>query len=218
MHAGGDHRPVGPVQGVDEPVVPVDGPAAVDRGAVEADGVGEQPAGCVVAEHRTGVQRQAGPLQLVADGDPVGPEGVRGPVGVVLGQHPPGGVEVLRQPPVALPRPAVHDALDHPDDAGAQLPGGPLPQRLQRVGGGQHRLDAVHVGVDAAVVRAGRPAGVPLLHGHPGRVVPEVPVPDGERLVQQRPAAGHPRGRGARAREHHEGVHVGGLGVVGVVP
>src|SRR3712207_3694192 len=114
---------------------------------------------------------------------------------------------------VPFARPAVH----HPLHGAQRLPAEPRGPRVavpQGVGGGEGGLDAVHVGVGAAVVRQSRPAGVPLLDRQALRVVPEPGLPDAERLVEQLLAAGRPRRRGRGPGQDDEGVHVRGLGVV----
>ena len=126
-------------------------------------------------------------------------------VGVVLQQGRPGLVEVLGDAPVVRRR----EVTDHP----LQDPGGTVAEGLvvEDVGGGEQRLDRVHVGVDPAVGVEHGPPAVPLLHDHPGVVVPEALQEHLEREAEQLAGALPPRGRGAGGREHHEGVLVGGL-------
>jgi len=141
----------------------------------------------------------------VPDGRAVRPERLRGCVDVVVEQRVPLGVEVLGDPPLVRPREAVNDPLSDPVRA-------VQPEPVTRdVGGGQVGLDGVHVGIDPAVVLAGRERAVPGLDGHARLLVPEVLRRDGQRLVQELARSGPPRRGGARRGEDHEGVRVRGL-------
>ena len=165
--------------------MPVGGPAARRRGLDERDGVVEQPARRVV-EGRPQVQGQPRPLELVPDRDAVGAERVRRLVAVVLGQRLPVRGEVLGEPPVPLPRPAVH----HPLHGAQRLPAEPRGPRVavpQGVGGGHRRLHAVHVGVHAAIGGKRLPVAGEFIAEKPDGVVPE-PVLKHLRDVGQQPA------------------------------
>lgn len=130
------------------------------------------------------VEGQPRPLQDVADRHAEGAELIGGTVAVVVGQHLPLGVEVLRQAPVRVAGELVDDPTQDPQRA---VDVALIAEHLPR---GEHRLDGVHVGVDAAVVLTPGPGAVVLLAGHARVLVPEVSVEHVEGLGQQ----GRPRG------------------------
>ena len=104
VHAGADHRPVVPVEGVREAAVTIGRPAPRHGRVEQRERVVQQPAGRS-GRDRAEVQGQPGPLELVPDGDPVRAERVGRLVAVVLGQRRPVAGEVLGKPPGALAGP-----------------------------------------------------------------------------------------------------------------
>ena len=137
----------------------------------------------VDAERRLDVQQEPRPLQAVADRGAVRLEGVVGPVGVEPEVGHPGVVVVLGDAPLV----GARDVGDEAADAIGTHEPRPLARHRRRC---EHRLDGVHVRVDAAVRLDGGEGGVPLVDAAPVGVGPEPVEEHPLRLRQQVRRAG----------------------------
>ena len=111
---------------------------------------------------------------------------MRGLVPVVVGQLHPVGAEVLGQEPVAVSRSAVDQSVG--DGEAALVPHG-IPRGVAH---GDERLEAVHVGIGAAVALGVRPVGRERLAQALGRLVPEPALDDLDGLAEQGGGRGCP--------------------------
>ena len=193
------------VDGVDEALGAVDGPAVGDGAVEQRRRVGQQPAGGGGTAGVVEVREQPGPLQLVADGDAVRAERVVGPVAVVVGQHEPARVIVLRQPEAGPRRDLVHDPPGQSEGAVE----GPPPH--PHVVGREQRLDEVHVGIGAQIGLGVLPVAVQHVAVEAGDGVEEPLLQHRHGLLEHRPGALVPGCHGRGRRQQHERVLVGAL-------
>jgi hypothetical protein len=104
-----------------------------------------------------------------------------------------------------------HPAQEEVDDPPRAVQIDRLPRRLM---GGHQRLDPVHVGVHAAIIRKGRPVARPFIRQQPRPVLPE-PLPQHPGCVRNQPVglgvADHLR---RRPRQQHEDMAIGQLAVI----
>ena len=153
----------GPVDGVDEPVGAVDGPALADRGVEQGPTASASShVGSSGAEAGTQVQGQPGPLEPVADGGAVGAERVRGLVDVVLEQR--ASTSASKCSGIRQWCAGARSCTTRVSDPQRPVAQGGV---VEHVGGREQRLDGVHVGVHAAVAVERGPRLVPLLDDHP---------------------------------------------------
>ena len=131
----------------------------------------------------------------------VGLEGIVGPVFAALEVRFPLVGKVLRNAPLIRPRPS-DDAVDDPARADAVF------LLLQNIRRGEEGFHSVHVGVDAAVAVQDSEFRVPGVAGHPLFFIPEIPVINVQRFLQEFRSSGAAAEEGGGCGEDHKSVGI----------
>ena len=131
----------------------------------------------------------------------VGLEGIVGTVFAALKVRFPLVGEVLRNAPLVFPRPS-DDAVDDPARADAVL------LLLQDICRGEEGLHGVHVGVDTPVAVQDSEFRVPGVAGHPLFFIPEIPVINIQRFIQEFRSSGAAAEEGGGCGEDHKSVGI----------